>query len=231
MAEFFLKHNISSYAIELRGFGSTSGVRGHVDTLKYYYRDICTLNAIITIGNLGIKIFLAGESMGGLISYMLATTNPTLFDGLICLSPAFANNMKFSLSDYFKMFAPLMYDPKKSVKLPFTSEMITSDKDMQLKLDSDPNEIRFASSKLLFDIADTQFISRFNRRAPIEDTLFLLSGNDKIVDVKVSRKIFKRLKSPNSKLIEYPEMKHALSVEQDRKRVFTDILSWIRGLK
>ena len=40
LSEYFLKNNISSYALELKGFGSTEGPRGHIDTFATYFNDI-----------------------------------------------------------------------------------------------------------------------------------------------------------------------------------------------
>jgi alpha-beta hydrolase superfamily lysophospholipase len=57
--------------------------------------------------------------------------------------------------------------------------------------------------------------------------LFLLSGRDLLVDPRESRAVFKELRSRDKTLIEYPEMLHALSIEAEREKVFSDILAWL----
>jgi lysophospholipase len=65
LAEFLLKEGISSYAIDLRGFGETPGLKGHVGSLGVYYEDIKSLRGIIVKDCPGRKIFLCGETWAG----------------------------------------------------------------------------------------------------------------------------------------------------------------------
>nr|MBC8428746.1 alpha/beta hydrolase [FCB group bacterium] len=51
--------------------------------------------------------------------------------------------------------------------------------------------------------------------------------SDTLVDPKASKSVFKGLKHKDKKLIEYPEMYHALSIDIGRETVFNDILKWI----
>ena len=66
LAEFFLTHNISSYAIMLKGFGKTSGPRGHADSFNTYIHDVRELCEIVKKENPVAKVFALGESMGAL---------------------------------------------------------------------------------------------------------------------------------------------------------------------
>jgi len=100
LADFFQKNNISSYALELKGFGQTQGERGDIDSLNTYFQDIRSLSDIIRQENPGKKIFLLGESMGALICFLFAALEPRLFSGLICVSPAFAGKLHFSFWTY-----------------------------------------------------------------------------------------------------------------------------------
>ena len=71
LAEFFYKRNISSYALELKGFGETSDLKGHIDSFDIYLNDIKSLQRIVAKENPEKKIFLLGESLGGLLSFLL----------------------------------------------------------------------------------------------------------------------------------------------------------------
>jgi alpha-beta hydrolase superfamily lysophospholipase len=48
-----------------------------------------------------------------------------------------------------------------------------------------------------------------------------------MVDQKKSKKIFNRLQLKDKKMIEYPGMYHALSIEKGKEKVFADILAWV----
>ncbi|MBI5143512.1 MAG: lysophospholipase [Candidatus Omnitrophica bacterium] len=227
LADFFLKNNISSYALELKGFGETEGLRGHIDSFNIYFDDIRSLYNIIKKENPHQKVFLLGESMGAIISFLTAIYEPGLFDGLICISPAFQSRLELAPFDYIKIFLPLFYNPKKQFDMPFTSEMCTRDIDYQKVMDSDKREHRLATSKLLFGIAVAQaraYLLRGRLKIPV---LFLIAGEDKLVDPGASTNVFKGLKAKDRTLIPYPGMYHALSIDIGREIVFEDILKWL----
>ncbi len=226
LADWFLKKNISSYSIELKGFGETACLKGHIDSLDIYYADISRLSQIIRSENPGKKIVLSGESMGGLICFEFFLKYGGDADALICFSPAFANNMKL---DFPGVILPLLYNPKKQNAMPFTSDMCTSDKEYQKVMDADPREHRFATSSLLLQILFAQMRSTLFANKIEKPVLFMLAGDDKdlLVNPKAAKAVFKRMKGDNKKLIQYPDMLHALSIEKGREKVFQDMYSWI----
>ncbi len=228
LADFFLRNNISSYAIELKGFGETEGLKGHVDSFSIYIRDILSLYEIIKRENSGKNIFLIGESMGGLISLLLAGLKPDLFAGLICTSPAFKNRMKFSLTGKIKIYLGMLLYPRKQFKMPFDSQMCTRDPDCQKAMDADKREHRLATPRLLFNILLAQ--SRVNSlkekiKIPV---LFLIAGDlDKLTDSGESKAFFNGLKTKDKEIIQYTDMYHSLIIELGREKVFGDILTWV----
>lgn len=226
---YLSSNGISAYALELKGFGQTTErPRGHIDSFATYYRDILELLAIAQKDYPGKKAFILGESLGGLVAFNFCGLYPDKFTGLICLSPAFANGMRFSLSDYFTAFSSLLYNPKKQIKMPFTSAMCTRDTTYQKVMDSNPDEIRVASSRLLLETLLAQLQAKGLAKSYSTPLLFLLSGKDYLVDKKASQKAFRSLAMKDKTLIEYPEMLHALSIELGREKVFADILVWLK---
>ena len=229
LENFFLKNDVSVYAIELKGFGETEGLRGHVDSFDIYLEDILHLYGIAAKENSGKKVFLLGESMGALIAFVAVVVKPDLFSGLISLSPAFKSRLGENIFNYVKYLSPNLYNPKKQFSMPFDSEMCTRDVDYQKVLDRDAERDRLATSKLLLNILITQMRSwglKTKVRIPV---LFLLAGDDKIVNPEVSKEFFKNLKAKDKKIIEYPGMRHALSIDLGREAVFGDILKWIEA--
>ena len=227
LADFFLQNNISSYAIELRGFGETEGLKGDLENFNIYYNDIRSLCGIIRRENPDKKIFLSGESMGGLIAFLAAAGEPDLFSGIILLSPVFKSRLRMPSLSYCKIFFSLFYAPKKQFYVPFDSRMCTRDTAYQKIMDSDSREHRLTTARFLLNIALSQIRARYlkNRvRAPI---LFLLSGKDELADTRASQLFFQSLKTEDKEVFLYPEMRHALSIELDREKVFEDILKWM----
>jgi alpha-beta hydrolase superfamily lysophospholipase len=217
LADFFAARGIPSYAIDMprdASFGS-------------HYGAILNLREMIRKEHPSLKIFLVGESMGALISFLLTAAKPGLFSGLVCISPAFANKVTLPFSEYLKLFTSLLYDPSKEISVPFDSSMCTRDAEYRKKMDEDSAESRTAPSKRLAGLLVSQLRARYAAGKVSDPVLFLVAGADLITDSGEAKEIFERLVSADKALIEYPEMYHALSIDIGREKVFGDILSWV----
>ncbi|MEK6567767.1 MAG: lysophospholipase [Candidatus Omnitrophota bacterium] len=227
LADFFQKNNISSYALELKGFGQTQGARGDIDSLDTYFRDIRALHEVVKQENPQKKIFLLGESMGALICFLYAALEPQAFSGLICISPAFANKLPFSLWTYLNVVLALIFNPKRHFPVPITPEMCTRDIEYQKIIEVDPLDKHTATARLYWNIFKAQKkVGSLGDKINIP-LLVLTAGEDRVVDSLAAREIFNSLRIKDKKLINYPAMRHAISLELEREKVFGDILSWI----
>jgi acylglycerol lipase len=227
LAGFLARHGYASYGIELRGFGRTpERPRGHVDSLSVWKRDVLTLRELVAAEYPGLKIFILGESLGGLIAFSLAGCDPEAFAGQILISPAFRSAVKFPLSAYLKLAALIAVKPDTTIPVPFTSAMCTRDTAYQAVMDTNPDELRVASLKCLWSTLLEQGRAKRLAKALRVPSLFLISGKDMLVDERVGRRMFKKLALDDKSLLEYPDMLHALSIDLDRERVFEDIVGW-----
>lgn len=227
-ADFLTKNGYACYAPELRGFGETSErPRGHIDSFNIYYNDLAELTALAQAENSRRKIFLLGESLGGLIAFLAAAKDPGKYAGLIMISPAFKNGMKFSALEYLNAFIVMIFDPKKAIKMPFTSAQCTRDEDYQRKMNADDRELRVASARVLWNTLTAQLSAQSRLKRSNLPALFLVAGQDYLVDPAASRQAFKKLAAEDKTIIEYPKMHHALSIELGREKVFNDILLWL----
>ena len=228
LAGHFAERGFASYAVELHGFGRTpERPRGHVDSFRVWDRDILELRDIIGKDFPGRKIFLLGESMGGLLAFNLACRNAGKFAGQVLIAPAFKNGMKFPPSVYLKLLAFLLVKPTMTVDLPFTSEMVSRDADYLAVMNANPDETRVASLKCLFNFLPEQAGSGKLAKKLAVPTLFLIPGVDLLVDERAGRKMFQKLPLADKIILEYPDMLHALSIDVGREKVFKDILDWV----
>jgi len=228
-AEFLSTKNFSSYALELKGFGSSSDLKGHIESFDTYFQDILSLCNIIEKENPGKKIFLCGESFGGLLSFSLVLKDQQAFQGLILLSPAFSIKMQVSFWTYLQVLMHLFIDPQKQFKAQLTSSMCTRDIEYQKQLDSDPLESRVVSAKFMLNYFLAEAVARKSRAKWSMPVLFLVAGEDKIVNPQETKRIFRWLDAQDKELKKYPEMYHALSIELGKEQVFEDILRWIKN--
>jgi alpha-beta hydrolase superfamily lysophospholipase len=226
LARYFLTKNISSYALSLQGFDETPGVKGYVDSFETYHSDVKELFDIARREIPEGSIFLLGESMGAVIAFDIASRGRVSFEGYILISPAFGSKLKFPPLTYFAIMISMAIFPKKQFRMPFTSQMCTSDNEEIDKMQKNPAEHRYATGRLLREIFKRQVTGPILARKIDSKILFLLSMNDEIADPKKSVKIFKKIKSSDKTIRTYPGMRHALSVEAGREEVFKDIYEW-----
>lgn len=222
-AEFFLKNSIVSYAPELGCLDDGSGY------FRSFFRQIMAARVLAVARYPGKKIFLVGESMGALASFLLACEQPNLFDGLICISAAFRNRLQLALPDYLKICIAGVFDPNRSIKLPFDSSMCTRDIEYRKKMDDDSRERRSSPARLLIEILFAQIRVWCLLRKLRMPTIFLVAGQDSIADASAARDVFNGLIVEDKKLVQYPEMYHALSIDIGKEAVFADIVEWIDG--
>lgn len=227
IAGHLVGHGISCYAIELKGFGQTDGVRGHIDSLTTYIKDVRRLCNIIKKDHRRQPVFIAGESMGGLIGFLTVIRKPRVFRGLICLSPGFASQLKFSLKEYLSMVSARFYNERKQFVMPVTTDMCTRDPECKKIIDADTLEHKFATPRMLQSILLGQLSSRLMKHRVKTDTLFLLAGADTYVSTDASKKIFRGIRFEHKEMIEYPEMRHSLNMELGREKVAADMLRWL----
>jgi alpha-beta hydrolase superfamily lysophospholipase len=228
-AEFSSSRNLSAYALELKGFGSTPDLSGHIESFDIYFKDILALRKIIEKENPGKKIFLAGESFGGLLSFSAVLKDQKSFDGLILFSPAFSIKMQVSLWSYLQVAMHLFINPKKQFKAHISSSMCTRDPEYQKQIDSDTLESRTVSAKFMANYFLAENEARKFRSKWSMPVLFLVAGEDKVVNPQETKRIFRWLDAKDKELIKYPEMSHALSIDLGREQVFADILKWLKN--
>ena len=227
LADYLVKKHIAGYAIELQGFGETSGLKGHVDSFGSYFKAINTLHAIVKSEHPDKKVFLVGESLGGLLAFLMTASAPSAFAGLICVSPAFKSRLNFSILEYVRIFLAALFSPRKQFVVPFNPGMCTRDAVYQKVMEDDDREHQVATARLLLNFLAAQIRSQFLNGLDIP-TLFLIAGGDVMVDSKTSLKVYKHLKVKDKTVIQYPEMFHALSVDLGREKMFKDIAAWFQ---
>ena len=71
VADYFTKRNLAVWACDHRGHGKSGGKRGHVDNFDDYLADLGQMIRIAKDHSPGVKTFLLGLSLGGLIATVL----------------------------------------------------------------------------------------------------------------------------------------------------------------
>ncbi len=227
LGPYLAKSGLQVYAIELKGFGESRSTKGHIDNFREYTKELKSLVETAKKMHSGKKIFIFGESMGGLITLDFAVHHQGIIDGIILISPAVKDKMPYTLKQRADVFRAALFDPMKFFPAGFKAELFTRDPVMVKRINNDPLEVRNLTAKFFLSILKAIIFVNMKPRAIKLPVLMLLAGKDKMISAEAAEAYFKKMRSKDKEIKWYPEMYHALYVDKDREAVFRDIVSWI----
>ena len=227
MGPYIARSHFQIYAIEQRGHGENPTPKGHIDNFKVYAQDLKTLVEFAKKQNPGKKIFVFGESMGGLITLDFAIHHQKLIDGIILMSPAVKDKLPMTIAKKVDIFLSSIFNPMKYFSAQFDAGMFTRDKVVAKRINSDPLELRAFTAKFYQAILKTMIYVNLMPHSIKLPVFMILGGNDLMVDAKAGEKYFGKLSSKDKTLKWYLDMYHALYVDKDREQIFKDMIDWM----
>jgi len=220
---------ISTWALDHRGHGQSSGPKGHVNSFQEYIENLATFIKLVKAEADDGKFFLLGHSMGGLIAANYALKYPETIDGLIISSPALG--MKVKVPVIKEVLGKLMSSIYPGLTL--GNELDVT------KISHDPEVIEaYEDDALVHNRVSARWFTEFlsamevaNRSAntlkvPI---LMQLAGDDHLVDAPSSQEFFKNLAVEDRTLHVYDGLYHEIynEMKEDREKVLSDLVTWL----
>jgi len=227
LGPFLAGKGLQVYAIELKGFGGSPSEKGHIGNFKTYTEELKTLVKLAKNKTPGKKVFVFGESMGGLITLDFSMHHRDMIDGIILVSPALKDRLPIPTRKKIAIFLTSIFNPRRRFNAEFNAEMFTRDPAMAKKINEDPMEVRSLSAKFFLSIMKALIYVNMNPKRIKLPLLMLLAGKDKMVSSEAAGKFFRKVSSKDKELKSYSDMYHALYVDKGREKVFDDIVDWI----
>lgn len=224
---YLAKAGFQVYAIEQKGHGESPSIKGHICNFKLYTSDLKSLVGHAKSQHAGKKIFIFGESMGGLITLDFAIHHQELINGIILMSPAVKDKLPMTLKTRAEILKAAIFEPIGFFPAGFSSSLFTRDPVVAKRIDMDPLEVRNFTAKFYLSILKAIIYVNMKPRTIKLPVLMLLAGQDKMISAEAAAAYFKKIRSKDKELKWYPEMYHALYVDKDREKVFRDMITWI----
>lgn len=229
VVERMLLKGISTYVPDHRGHGQSEGKRGHVRKFDRYLSDL-RLSVKLAGENRpeGMKLFLLGHSLGGLIVLNFAQQYPDRIDGVVASSPALG--MAVEVAGVKKALASWLSHiwPEMTMGNELDATKISHDQKVVSAYKSDPLvhdrvSVRFFSEILA--AMETAHAGASRLKVP---TLLQVAGNDKLVNASSSTQFFEKLELEDKTLHVYEGRYHEIynEVEDLRNAVFNDLENW-----
>lgn len=229
-AEYFTEIGYAIYAFDIRGHWRNAGNNpGHIDSMDHIQKDIVLFIDLIKKIAKDKKIFLMGQSFGGLVSLIFAINHPGL-PGVIVSSPLLRFSKKLSLSKRLgkKITGPISkISPNKTIDMVIEQNLLTSDIKILRKHISDTKKIEKISLRSAAEMESSMKWTMENAANLLCPILVIQAGNDKIVDKEANKEFFENIKTKDKTYREYDGLLHELWNEKSRAQVFQDMFVWL----
>jgi len=221
---------ISIFASDFRGHGKSDGKRGHVLSFDDYLEDLySTFEEVVKEKKPGMKCFLLGHSLGGLIAINYAIRRQETIDGLIISSPSLGVVVKVPAIKAFLGKAMSSLWPGLSLNNELDASKLSHDEQVVAAYRNDPLVHNRATARWF-----TEFLSAMeNANNQISEIkvpfLMQIAGDDHLVNAAASKSFFERLSSKDKTLHVYEGLYHEIFNEKEeaRKPAIDDLESWI----
>lgn len=228
-ALFFNNIGMNVYAADLRGHGHSGGKRGHINSFQEYLSDLASFLDIVIQKEKDKKIFLLGQSLGGLIAlyFVLQYKNKHGIFGVIACSPSLGIILpipvwKKSMARILSRFWPSLTMKDKSL----SAEYLSHDKEVGEAYDKDPLVHRFRSARFYTELVKAMELVKSSAER-IDAPVMLLQGtDDMIVSKTATEDFFKGLGSSNKQLKLYEGFYHEPMHEIGKEKALSDIILW-----
>lgn len=211
--------------MDLRGMGNAGRKRMAACSLEDYLQDISAFEAhLCARGWIHSPVILLGHSFGGLLAVEWAVRYPTHIKKLILSSP-FLGIKNLPLLRFLNQLV-VTWCPGWVYHNPILPRALTHDSAEVSRYKTDPlieRKISACLTKVILDRLVLYAKQPYKFPFPVH---ILAAGDEKVVDLRATRRFFENLQVPQKKLIEFDGFYHEIFNEIEQQKAF-DVLKTI----
>jgi len=230
VAERWANAGVGSAAVDLRGHGTSGGVRGYCDHFRDYHHDVADMLAVLIpkARELNAPLFGFGHSFGALIVTTYALEHPHVFRGIALTSPYFGLAMEVpGIKVLAGKLASRLYG-RLAMPSGLKGNQMTHDEAIARAYETDPLINKNATARWFTESTAAQ--RDLLARAP-QLTLPVLcvhGGADPVASTSASRAVFDRLGSTDKHYEERPGLLHeVLNEPKAGDEIADQIANWM----
>lgn len=217
------------YAIDHRGHGKSEGPRAMVDKFDHLISDLDQLVTLACEQQPGLKPFLIGHSLGGVISLSYALKFQDKLKGLILSGPAVQlAPLPFKIVMMARLFS--MFSPAKPF-FPIDGSTVSRDPDEVRRYNEDPLNTRSAiPARTIAELLDRLAWLPAGYPALSLPLLVMHGTADTLAFPAGGQRVYDEAGSKDKTLKLYEGYFHEIFNEPpaDRQRVFADLIEWLK---
>jgi acylglycerol lipase len=220
---------LAVYGLDHQGHGKSEGKRVFVKRFQAYVDDLKTFHEMVRAENPGVKLFLLGHSMGGLIAVAYTLQHQQDLAGLIVSAPLLKPGESVSPATISLAKILSAITPKMGVQA-LDSTYLSRDTNVVKAYDSDPLVYRGKITARLGSELFAAMARVEQQMSAISLPILIMQGSDdKLVSHEGSRLLFEKAGSKDKTIKIYDGFYHEIFNEADRARVFADLDAWLNA--
>lgn len=223
----FATRGYEIYFPDRRGSGLNTAHRGDAPSFRRLLDDVAEFVQSLRGERAWLPVFVCGISWGGKLAVGLPYRKPGLVDGIVLLCPGLAPRVKPPLPRRLRIALASRLRPDNRFPIPLNDpELFTSSAEWQKFIDADPQGLKLATARFLFNsFALDIYLRRAARRVTVP-SLLMLAERDRIIDNARTRAMVARFPGGSS-VIEYRGAHHTLEFELPDHPWIGDLTRWV----
>ncbi len=227
VVEFLVARDYAVFTLDHRGHGHSEGLRGYVPDPHQAADDLGRVFDSVRGEYPGNKFFILGHSMGSMITMLFVLQRQAELDGWIT-SGSPLNLSERALPGEItigRALRPLLGKVRQRAIPP---DAVWRESDVILRYADDPlfyqGPVRMATALAIVDGVEYARDRLMELRLPL---LILHGEEDGVTPVSSSQTLYEIAGSPDKTLKTYPQMRHEILNDPDRRIVLDDIMTWL----
>lgn len=221
---------LTVYVTDHRGFGRSSGARGHATRQDQYTRDLEAVIDEIRSRHNGVPIFILGHSLGGVFALHLAARDAVgkRIKGVMLVNPGMAVVWKVPLPRQLRIALGGVRGSARQWGIAPGAEGMTANVEAAHMLAEDSYWQRTQSAAFIYRIGLRLRVAAMKCARQVRTpTLVIQTDADLSVDRAASRRCYDVLGCEDKTWKTYPGFAHDFEFEPERGQLDTDVAAWV----
>jgi alpha-beta hydrolase superfamily lysophospholipase len=216
-------------AVDARGHGRSTGRRAHVGRFEDYVQDFDLLKMHTAARWPELDLFCFGHSNGGLIVLRYALTQPSDVCGFVVTSPfcGFAMDVSAVKAAAGRVMSKVW--PTFTMSSDLDASKVSHIGRVVEKYEADPLVLKNVSSRWFTETTRAQQDLLERADGLDQAFLFLVAGQDEIVDATSTEEVFHRMGSGDREMELFPKLYHEILNEEPWEGIVRRAVRWMEG--
>jgi len=218
----------AAYLLDVRGHGRSGGRRGHLSRFSQLLADLQAFRRVVRLRTEAPQVLL-GHSFGALVALRYLESQPSdSIAAAVLVSPWLG--LAFPPPRWKLALGRLLPDvwPTLTLSTGIEPDHLSRDPAVGAAYDADPLVHKVITTGAWREIQWAQRVVAADAGRIESPLLFLLAGEDRIVDAQLARAFADRLKT-EVQVRWYPEMYHEILLDPQAEEAMDDLLQFLAG--